>query len=213
MYPTATGAAARAERSPIPMAHSPGSVTPLPRSPIFWGEISPCEHALQVYGDDRMFMDALEGFIGAGLAAGEAAIVIATPAHIEGLDERLAARGVDLAAARHEQRYLAIPAERILRDFMVDGWPDEQRFFQVVTTLLDQARRGGRGVRAFGEMVAILWAEGHAAATVRLEHLWNKLCERERFPLFCAYPRAGFTSDPTRSLREICATHSRVFYG
>jgi len=189
------------------------SVTPFHRSPIFWGEMSPCEHAVQIYGDDGLFMDALEGFIGAGLAAGEAAIAIATPAHLKGVEERLAAHGIDLAAARHERRYLDIPADRVLRDFMVDGWPDEQRFVRVVTTLLESARGPGRRVRAFGEMVAILWEQGHAAATVRLEHLWSKLCSRERFPLFCAYPKAGFTGDPGDSLREICATHSRVFYG
>jgi len=68
-------------------------------------------------------------------------------------------------------------------------------------------------VRAFGEMVAILWAQGHAAATVRLEHLWSKLCENERLPLFCAYPRAGFTTDQASGLRDLCAAHSRVFYG
>ena len=27
--------------------------------------------------------------------------------------------------------------------------------------------------RAFGEMVALLWAKRHIGATVRLEHLWN----------------------------------------
>jgi len=168
-----------------------GSVTQILRSPIFWGEISPCEHAMQVYGDDGVFMEALEGFIGAGLRGDEAAIVIATPEHLEGLEGRLGQHGIDVEAARREQRYLGLPADRILRDFMVDGWPDEERFQEVVSTLLHRMRGDGRRVRAFGEMVAILWAQGHAAATVRLEHLWNKLCEKERFPLFCAYPRMG----------------------
>ena len=195
------------------MIEAMGSVTPFPRSPIFWGEISPCEHALQIYGDDSMFIDALEGFVGGGLANGESAIAIATPSHLAALEVRLEARGIDLAAARHERRYLGVPAERVLRDFMVEGWPDEERFFEVVTTLIAQVRGEGRRVRAFGEMVALLWAQGHAAATVRLEHLWNKLCRRERFPLFCAYPKAGFTGDPASSLRELCAAHSRVFYG
>jgi hypothetical protein len=190
-----------------------GSVTQIVRSPIFWGEISPCEHAMQVYGDDDVFMDALEGFVGAGLREGEAAIVIATPEHLEGLEKRLRGRGVDLESARFEQRYLGLPADRILRDFMVDGWPDEERFHEVVSTLLARMQSNGRRVRAFGEMVALLWAQGNVAATVRLEHLWNKLCEKERFPLFCAYPKAGFTTDPTSSIRALCAAHTRVFYG
>jgi hypothetical protein len=190
-----------------------GSVTQIVRSPIFWGEISPCEHAMQVYGDDEVFMDALEGFVGAGLRGGEAAIVIATPDHLEGLERRLLERGVDLEAVRFERRYLGLPAHRILRDFMVDGWPDEERFHEVVSALLHKVRSDGRSVRAFGEMVALLWADGHAAATVRLEHLWNKLCEKEHFPLFCAYPKAGFTTDRASGLRDICAAHTRVFYG
>lgn len=190
-----------------------GSVTQIVRSPIFWGEISPCEHAMQVYGDDDVFMDALEGFVGAGLREGEAALVIATPEHLEGLETRLRDRGVDLGSARFEQRYLGLPADRILRDFMVDGWPDEERFHEVVSTLLARMQSNGRRVRAFGEMVALLWSQGNAAATVRLEHLWNKLCEKERFPLFCAYPKTGFTTDPTNSIRELCAAHTRVFYG
>jgi hypothetical protein len=190
-----------------------GTVTQLSRSPVFWGEISPCEHAMQVYGDDGVFMGALEGFIGAGLRQGEAAIVIATPEHLEGLEERLLRRGIDLDSARFEARYLGLPAERILRDFMVDGWPDEERFHEVVATLLGKVRANERRVRAFGEMVALLWAQGHAGATVRLEHLWNKLCEKERFPLFCAYPKAGFTNDPASAIRSLCAAHSRIYYG
>ncbi len=57
-----------------------------------------------------------------------------------------------------------------------------------------KTRRDGRRVRAFGEMVAVLWDQGQNAATVRLEHLWHKLCPEEKdFSLFCTYPKAGFT--------------------
>jgi hypothetical protein len=59
-------------------------------------------------------------------------------------------------------------------------------------------------------MVALLWAQGHSGATVRLEHLWHSLCQEEAFALFCAYPRTGFTQDATESIKEICETHSRV---
>jgi hypothetical protein len=93
---------------------------------------------------------------------------------------------------------------------MVRGWPDEDRFTQVVTDILTRARGDGRKVRAFGEMVALLWAQGNIAATVRLEFLWQKLCQSEGFSLFCAYPKAGFTRDLSDSITEICAAHSRV---
>ena len=66
---------------------------------------------------------------------------------------------------------------------------------------------------AAGEMVAILWARGHTGATVRLEHLWHRLCATESFTLFCAYPKIGFTQDGPASIREICAAHSAVVPG
>ncbi|UUZ48116.1 hypothetical protein LP420_35145 [Massilia sp. B-10] len=39
-------------------------------------------------------------------------------------------------------------------------------------------------------MVALLWANGEREATIRLEHLWARLCKSDEFDLFCAYPRA-----------------------
>jgi hypothetical protein len=59
-------------------------------------------------------------------------------------------------------------------------------------------------------MVAILWAKGQVGATVRLEQLWNKFCQRESFCLFCAYPQSGFTQDASESLGHICSAHSKV---
>jgi len=93
---------------------------------------------------------------------------------------------------------------------MKNEWPDEELFTPVIKSILDRATRGGRKVRAFGEMVAILWARGYCGATVQLEHLWTQMCHREGFPLFCAYPRTGFTQDPAESIAQVCATHSKL---
>ena len=64
------------------------------------------------------------------------------------------------------------------------------------------AKSDVRRVRAFGEMVAVLWARGDQAATVRLEHLWHNLCQRHEFSLFCTYPKAGFTRNVSESIRK-----------
>ena len=65
-------------------------------------------------------------------------------------------------------------------------------------------------MRAFGEMVALLWAQGRNGATLRLEHLWNELIEEQALALFCAYPRIGATRDLTDALGDVCAAHSKV---
>jgi hypothetical protein len=63
---------------------------------IFWGEMHPCEHFVQIYGDDHVFLDGLASFVmGALRDEREAAIVITTEAHREGLDKRLRAHGID----------------------------------------------------------------------------------------------------------------------
>ena len=180
---------------------------------IFWGELAPCEHLVQIYSDDDIFLDTLEGYVAGGLAADDAVVLILTPAHREALEARLSAKGFDLQAARGRNQYLALDAVMTLSKFMVRGWPDEELFDTLISDLLDRVGGGGRRVRAFGEMVAILWANGQTGATVRLEHLWHKICQQEGLSLFCAYPKSGFTQTPEASIHEICQTHSRVIPG
>ena len=67
-----------------------------------------------------------------------------------------------------------------------------------------------RKVRAFGEMVAILWSRGNHAATIHLELLWSKVVAAGKFPLFCAYPRDTFAKNATESIVDICRLHSRI---
>ena len=190
-----------------------GTVTSLPGidPEVFWAEMSPCEHVVQIYGDDRVFLDGLEGFIGNGLRRGESAIAIATATHLHGLEKRMRQNGVDVDEARAENRYVPRLAEEVLEEFMVKDWPDEARFLESMEALIRQARGPGhRKVRAFGEMVAILWARGNHAATIHLELLWTKVLQAEKFPLFCAYPRDTFSKNATESIVEICRIHSRV---
>jgi MEDS: MEthanogen/methylotroph, DcmR Sensory domain len=176
----------------------------------FWGEIAPHEHLVQIYADEAPFLDALEGFVVGGLRAGEAVIVIATADHLNALEQRVQAQGFNLDVARSQNQYISLDAKETLFEFLLGGWPDDVRFRKVVGDLLVKARRNGRRVRAFGEMVALLWSQGHNGATVRLEQLWHQFCQKEEFSLFCAYPRGGFTQDADASIREICSAHSKV---
>jgi hypothetical protein len=179
----------------------------------FWGEIAPCEHIVQIYENDRVFLDVLAGFVGGGINAGDCVIVIATDAHMKALDEKLISSGVNIKTLISDDRYIALNAEECLASFMVNGWPDEELFMNFVSSHIEKANKKNRKVRAFGEMVALLWAQGHNGATVQLEHLWNKFCEKQKFSLFCAYPKSGFTQDINVSINHICSSHSRMIHG
>lgn len=180
---------------------------------LFWGALPPGEHMLHLHADQAQLLDLLVGFVAGGLAGGESVVLLATPAHLDALAGRLAERDLDLRGARRRDHYLTMDVDEALDRFMVGGWPDEPRFESFVTQLVERASNGGeRRVRAFGEMVAVLWERGQGDATVRLEQLWDRLCRRLGLPLFCAYPRRGFGKDHAAALREVCAAHSRVLH-
>ena len=176
---------------------------------VFWGEIAPSDHIAHFYDDEESFLFTLAGFIADALNKDESAIVIATPQHLAGLEQRLEKCQLDLATALLDERYIALDAEAALASFMRKGWPDDQLFADMIDSLIIRASRKGRGVRAFGEMVALLWGKGQHEATIRLEYLWNMFCRDYGFCLLCSYPKAGFTKDPQQSIAEICGHHSR----
>jgi hypothetical protein len=183
-------------------------------SKVFWGEVAPTEHLLQIYEDDEILLDALQGFVESGLTAGESAIIVATPEHILMLDERLRDAGFDLVSLKKDNRYIACDASILLKKFMVIGWPDEKLFIEIINDLLTQAMgEQKRSVKVYGEMVAILWQEGYSGATIQLELLWNKLCSSGKFSLFCAYPKSGFTQDIHSSIMHICSEHTKRISG
>jgi hypothetical protein len=177
---------------------------------VYWSEIAPGEHLLQIYDETETLIDSLERYVIAGLRKDESVIVIARPQNVALLDTRLIAQGVDVRVARLNDRYLTWGARQVLSLFMVGGVPNEALFNAAIHSLLVRASAGNRNVRAFGEMVAILWSEGNHTATLRLEHLWHRFCDKHHFPLFCAYPKSGFGQNVNGSMAEICATHSRI---
>ena len=171
-------------------------------------DVPASEHLLQIYDSERVFLDTLEGFVSGGLRAGEGVIVIATEAHIEGLESRLIAAGMNLEAMRYAEQYTAMDAEDVLSQFMVDRWPDKDLFRRIMTALLARAGGSGRRIRVFGEMVAVLWQRGEHGATVRLEYLWHELTESVGFSLLCAYPKSAFVGETAKAISELTALHS-----
>src|SRR5207248_431872 len=63
----------------------------------------------------------------------------------------------------------------------------------------------------FGELVALLWADGNRAAAIRLEELWDDLGKTHSFSLFCSYPMHDFSGEVYEAgFTEICRQHSLV---
>src|SRR5580704_12088651 len=154
------------------------------------GPVEPHDHVVTVYDDDESLVTQLGNVVAAGLDAGDGVVVIATPAHRVALDAALAGRGRLARGDTGAGGYVAIDAGEALAAFMVDDRPDRDRFMAVVGDLIDAATAVASTpkVRAFGEMVALLWDDGNVTGAIELEYLWNQLAEARAFSLWCAYP-------------------------
>jgi hypothetical protein len=156
----------------------------------------------------------VSGYLLGALQGGGVAIVIATPEHRGEFEARLKQAGVDLAAARDDGTYLTLDAAGILRELMGDASPDRQTldraaFDRVIGTLIRQAAADGRPVRAYGELVALLWDDGLVNAAAQLEALWDQLNRRHPFSLFCGY-RADSVTREIDAFAEVCRLHHAV---
>jgi hypothetical protein len=122
--------------------------------------------------------------------------------------------GIDIAAAGSADRYLAFAAAALLEEFMVDGAPDPERFRDATVPLIERAAGGGRRLRVFGEMAALLWDAGDVASTVALEHLLNELEPTHQLARLCAYPIRAFEREGSAdAFKQICERHTTVIPG
>lgn len=172
-------------------------------------------HTVQFYTSDEFLVNDLERFIGSALIDGCSAVVIATQGHQETLLQKLERCGLDMVSLRGEGRLQTFDAADFLSRFVVNGGIDQFRFFDTVGKVIARATAASREenhrVVAFGEMVALLWAEGKTEAAIQLEKLWNALSRAYSFSLHCAYPMQGIrTSKGMESFAKICEQHSLV---
>jgi MEDS: MEthanogen/methylotroph, DcmR Sensory domain len=155
------------------------------------------EHVVQLYGaDDRLLTRNVGRFLSEGLKRGDGLLVIATPEHRTTLARHL--REVPAySKAVLEGRLVFLDAEVTLGRLMLNGAPDPELFRSLVGEALNgvRARAGGSGVRAYGEMVGLLWKAGVQEAAIQLEELWNALLKSSDVTLFCGYPIDVFGED------------------
>jgi PAS domain S-box-containing protein len=172
------------------------------------GELS---HMVQFSESDEALCNVIAEFVAPGLVGGEPAVVIATEPHRRALTARLGAQGIDVEGARAAERLVLLDAEETLSRFMVGTEPDSGLFERAVGPVLDRlaSAHGAGRVRAYGEMVDVLWRGGNPEAAIRVEEMWNNLRKDRSFALLCACVTASFYDDPG-SLQRVCRSHTHV---
>jgi hypothetical protein len=168
------------------------------------------EHIVEFYETTAFLIGTIADFVVPALRGGDSAIVVATPGHLAAFATAISAERVDLQAAIREDRYQAYDAGELLSRFMVGGMPDRALFERTATQAIDRAAAAGRNVKVYGEMVALLWADGDVDATIALEDMWNDLAATRSFSLLCGYPMQDFDDAARAAFKRICTQHTTV---
>ena len=179
-------------------------------------EHAPRRHEVLFYSDDAVLLDSFARFIAIALRSGDAAIVVISESHRDGLVLRLKAQGLDVDAATQQGTYIQLDVAKTLSTFMVNDMPDSARLFEVARDLIHSAAKAAKGehsrVVACGEGVALLWAEGKADAAIRLEQLWDEVGKTFEVDILCGYALSSFHGEEGKHVfQSICAEHSAVY--
>ena len=168
-------------------------------------------HGVKFYNDPGVLCRIVADFVGEGLDQGAPALLIATPDHAGRVESCLRARGIDVDEMKRQGNLARLDARDTLQLFMEDGMPNPSAFNQVGGSALTDVRRGRRDctIRAYGEMVDLLWKDGLEAAAIRLETLWNQLASTDDFKLLCAYSMGNFYKGAA-AIQEIHDQHSHL---
>ena len=193
-----------------PSPHNEAVLSPVPRNPH-----SSRKHEVQFCSDDESLVSGFARFIEAALNAGNNVIAIATEPHRNRLVEILQAHGLNVGAAIERGSYIPLDVADTLATFMVNDLPDPVRFQKAASDLLKAASRSASGkpvrIAACGECAPTLWAQGHADAAIRVEHLWDEFARIHGVEILCGYVMRGLQDEQERLIYEsICAEHSAV---
>jgi hypothetical protein len=177
----------------------------------FLDRACPAEHAVQVYMDLDELAISVGRFLDAGFRAGEPAVVIATSGHWEAFRAEIERRAWSVDELQARGLLTRRDAEETLAAFMDGDVPSAARFEEAVGGVIDEVsnRFPDQTVRAFGEMVDILFQRGQESAAIALEELWNRLLKSRRCALLCGYELDVFDLDTqTSALPEIVRAHT-----
>lgn len=163
-------------------------------------------HIVRFYENDDVLSETVAAFLSDGLDAGDLVVVIATESHRTAFKRRLQTKR---RAEADVAQIVFLDAEETLATFMCGDNPDADLFDASIGALFARHAPSGTRIRAYGEMVDVLWSNGQRRAAIRLEELWNALQARQPFTLLCAYAMANFYKEPA-GIGRVCAVHSHI---
>lgn len=168
-------------------------------------------HIVQVCQNKALQVEVVTRYIKEGLLNGEAVIIIAKPALRKAVIAKMDALDLDVHFFKSQGQIKFFDAELLLSGFLIDGVLEEQAFQEFIGLPIQAAQLKFGKVRAFGEMMNVLWKKGQYDTAMQLEDFWNDLSKKLEFSLLCSYSLDNL--DPNAyddSLELICKCHKHL---
>lgn len=168
-------------------------------------------HAVRFYGSVESLARIVAGFLAEGFAANQPGLAIATPDHARAIEAALVAQAWDATALKASGELTVLDADATMAAFMVDGMPNAEKFDVIASKAIERACHGRTDctIRAYGEMVDLLWKRNQSVAAIRLEMLWNILAATKDFSLLCGYAMGSFYKD-AQQRTDVCRQHTHL---
>jgi anti-sigma regulatory factor (Ser/Thr protein kinase) len=174
-------------------------------------KVEPGAHVVHFYRDDADLAVTVGGHLAEALRDDAVVIAIATEPHLSAFEREFDLDGIDAAGAAESGSLIMLDASATLAELEINGQISRHAFQQVVGTLVRNATGRGRTVRAYGEMVDLLWREGDIPGAIELEKLWNELIAELPFSLLCAYRSEDIAApEHEHAVRDVCQLHTMV---
>ena len=168
-------------------------------------------HDVHFYRTEESLVNSVVDFLAAGIRVGQPVIVIATPEHRRAFISGLRSRNLDPEELFAGRLAIWLDARETLNSFMDDGMPNRELFIATVGSVFERLldKRHYLVVRAFGEMVDLLWKDGNVDGAILLERHWNELAMKYKYSLLCGYSIDNFVAEAgVAGFRRVCDHHT-----
>src|SRR6185295_16190558 len=102
------------------------------------------DHVVQLYQDERVVVEAVALFTAIALGKGEAVVLVATPAHLEAIEDRLEEKNLCVEDVKGWGQLTVKDASEVLSGFMVNEMPDKVLFKPIIGSMIQTAASAAR---------------------------------------------------------------------
>lgn len=168
-------------------------------------------HLLKICRDEAMQAEAVAYFIRGGLLNHELVIIIARTSLRNAIISHLNVMEVNVQFFKNQGQLKFLDAEFLLSRIVINDSLEEHVIQELIIRPVQIAHLKYGKIRAFGEMVDILWKRRQCERALQLEKLWDDLSKEYQFALFCTYLSNSFdANDYDDSLEHVCNAHSHL---